>query len=359
MNRRSIATVTAVAAVVVLAVGIVRSPMPYVTMQPGPTVDVLGTYRGEPIVEVDGTRSYPPDGNLRLVTVSESTPDHSVLLPEALQAWFDKDAALIPRDAVYPDDATSESERALSSAQMVTSQDTAVAAALRRLGYHLRTFPEVIGLSPGGPSAGKLELRDRLRSIAGKPTPTLRSVFEALKGVEPGATVTVVVDRGSFADPTRKRLRITTVRDPDPANGGRALIGIFPGTGYRFPFKVSVGIDEGIGGPSAGLMFSLAIYDTLTPGDLTGGEDVAGTGTISDRGVVGAIGGIQQKIVGAQRDGATLFLVPPDNCADALGAPVDDQDIRLVKAPTLKSAINSLTAYAKDPDADLPRCTHD
>ncbi len=357
MNRRSVATVTAIAAVAVLVVGIVRSPMPFVTMQPGPTVDILGTFRKEPIVRVDGARTYEPDGSLRLVTVSESTPDHEVLLPEALQAWWDDDAALIPREAVYRTQTTSADERALSAAQMVTSQDTAVAAALRRLGYELKTFPEVVGLSPGGPSAGKLRLRDRIRSIDGEPTRTLRSVFEALEDVSPGQTVTVVVDRGPFKDPTRKIVRIKTIRDPDPDNGGRALIGIFPGTGYRFPFTVRVGIDDGIGGPSAGLMFSLAIYDTLTPGDLTGGRDVAGTGTITDRGKVGAIGGIQQKIVGAQRDGASLFLVPPDNCADALGAPVDDDDIRLVKAPTLRSAITSLTAYADDPDADLPRCT--
>ena len=357
MNRRSVATVTAVAAIAVLVVGIVREPMPYVTMQPGPTVDILGTFRKEPIVRIDGARTYEPDGNLRLVTVSESTPDHRVLLPEALQAWWQDEAALIPRSAVYRDSATSESERALSAAQMVTSQDTAVAAALRRLGYRLPTFPEVIGLTPGGPSAGKLELRDRIRSIGGTRTPTLRSVYDALEDVRPGTTLDVVVHRGSFDDPRRRTLEITTVADPEDAD--RALIGIFPGTGYRFPFKVSVGIDDGIGGPSAGLMFALAIYDTLTPGDLTGGRDVAGTGTITDRGAVGAIGGIQQKIVGAQRDGATLFLVPPDNCADALGAAVDEDDIRLVRAATLRSAIESLTAFADDPDADLPRCTRD
>ena len=355
MNRRTAATVTSVAAIVVLAAALVASPVPYVTMEPGPTVDILGTYRDKPIVEVDGAQTYEPSGELRLVTVSESTPDHRVLLAEAIRAWWEDDAALIPRAAVYPEQTTSEDERALSAAQMVTSQDTAVAAALRRLGYDLTTFPEVIGLSPGGPSAGKLELRDRLRSIDGERVRTLRAVYDALKDVDPGDTVEVVVQRGSFDDPTTKRVRITTVADPEDAD--RALIGIFPGTGYRFPFTVSVGIDDGIGGPSAGLMFALAIYDTLTPGDLTGGEDVAGTGTITDRGVVGSIGGIQQKIVGAQRAGATLFLVPPDNCADALGAPVDDDEIRLVKAETLESAIDSLTRYADDPDADLPRCT--
>ena len=357
MNSRSTATVTAFAAIVLLVLGIVRSPMPFVTMQPGPTVDILGTFRSKPIVEVDGARSYKPDGELRLVTVSESTPDHEVLLPEALQAWWSPDAALIPRDAVYQDASTSESERALAAAQMVTSQDTAVAAALRRLGYKLKTFPEVIGLTPGGPSDGKLELRDRIVAISGRPTRTIESVFAALKGVEPGTTLPVTVERGSFDKPTKKTVRITTIKDPDPDNGGRALIGIYPGTGYRFPFTVSVGIDDGIGGPSAGLMFALAIYDTLTPGNLTGGRDVAGTGTITDTGQVGAIGGIQQKIVGAQRDGATLFLVPPDNCADALGAPVSDDEIRLVRAPTLASAISSVKAYAADKSADLPRCT--
>ena len=98
-------------------------------------------------------------------------------------------------------------------------------------------------------------------------------------------------------------------------------VGIVPGTGFTFPFDVHVNIDPDIGGPSAGLMFSLAIYDTLTPGSLTGDELVAGTGTIPDDGSVGPIGGIQQKIVAARDDGAELFLVPPDNCADALGAP--------------------------------------
>lgn len=355
MNRRSAATVTSVAAIVLLVAAIVASPMPFVTMNPGPTVDILGTFRKQPIVKVEGAKSYEPSGELRLVTVSESTPDHRVLLVEALQSWWNDDSALLPRSAVYPETTTSEDERALSAAQMVTSQDTAVAAALRRLGYKLTTYPEVIGLTPGGPSAGKLELRDRMVSIDGRKTPTLASVFNALKDVKPGTTLTVVVDRGSFDKPTTKKLRITTIADPEDKD--RALIGIFPGTGYRFPFTVSVGIDDGIGGPSAGLMFALAIYDTLTPGDLTGGRDVAGTGTITDTGEVGAIGGIQQKIVGAKRDGATIFLVPPDNCADALGAPVDEDEIRLVRADTLESAIDSLTAYAKDPDADLPRCT--
>jgi PDZ domain-containing protein len=133
-------------------------------------------------------------------------------------------------------------------------------------------------------------------------------------------------------------------------------VGVQIGVGYDFPFDVSVRLGDDIGGPSAGLMFSLGVYDTLTPGALTGGADVAGTGTINERGHVGPIGGIQQKIAGAADKGATLFLVPPANCNEAEHADVDKDRIRLVKAPTIHSAITSLRAYAHDKDADLPGC---
>lgn len=120
------------------------------------------------------------------------------------------------------------------------------------------------------------------------------------------------------------------------------------------PFEVSVNIDDGIGGPSAGLMFSLSIYDTLTPGSLTGGEIIAGTGTVDALGTVGPIGGIQQKIVAARDAGAELFLVPADNCGEALGAPRGD--LRLVKVESTKDAITSLESWVDDHDADLPTC---
>ena len=104
----------------------------------------------------------------------------------------------------------------------------------------------------------------------------------------------------------------------------------------------------------ANLLFSLAIYDTLTPGSLTGDQIVAGTGTIDEKGKVGPIGGIQQKIVGARDDGAVLFLVPPDNCDDALGA--RNGDMRLVKAVTMHAAAQAIEKWVKNPDAKLPTC---
>ena len=101
----------------------------------------------------------------------------------------------------------------------------------------------------------------------------------------------------------------------------------------------------------------MGIYDVLTPGSLTGGKAIAGTGEIDGEGHVSPIGGIQQKLVGAQSDGAKLFLVPADNCAEALGGNFDPDKMRLVKVTTLDDAIKDVKAWVKDPKAPLPRCT--
>ncbi len=131
-------------------------------------------------------------------------------------------------------------------------------------------------------------------------------------------------------------------------------VGITPGVGFDFPYRVSVDIADNIGGPSAGLMMSLAIYDTLTPGSLTDGFDVAGTGTITPAGEVGPIGGIQQKIAAARDAGADLFLVPADNCGGIGG--VDPGDMQLAKATTMNRAVETLATWVEDPNAPLPSC---
>jgi PDZ domain-containing protein len=162
--------------------------------------------------------------------------------------------------------------------------------------------------------------------------------------------------------PAGSSVPITVERDGKPVTvqltpvtkDGHTLVGITLQTSYTFPFKVAVNISDSIGGPSAGLMFAMSIYDTLTPGSLTDGQVVAGTGTITADGKVGQIGGIQQKIAGARQDGAKLFLVPPSNCADALGG--DNGSMRLVRAPTLAKAVKEVRAWAADHNAPLPSC---
>jgi Lon-like protease len=143
----------------------------------------------------------------------------------------------------------------------------------------------------------------------------------------------------------------TEADDEDPS---RTMVGITIAEDPRLPFDVSIELGHRIGGPSAGLMFSLAIIDKLTPGALTGGRHIAGTGTITPSGRVGPIGGIGQKIAGAGNAGASVFLVPSANCGEARQAETDG--VRLVRVRTLRSARDSVEQLARDPQASVPTC---
>ena len=350
MNRRTLASLLVFSLLMALGGAAAFLPVPYVTMSPGPTVDVLGETGNRTIIDVRGHRTYPTRGDLRLTTVSVTNPTNRIGLGEALGAWFDGSRAVYPRDVIYPPDQTADDVKQQRDVEMVSSQDTAIAAALTELGYKLPLQIEVLAVTKKSPAAGKLETRDRILSINGVRIRTVKQVSEAIQKTGVGETATFVVRRGGAT-------RTVTIRpegaDDDPK---RAVVGVQIGTGYDFPFDVSVRLGEDIGGPSAGLIFALGVYDTLTPGSLTGGTDIAGTGTIDQRGRVGPIGGIQQKIVAAADAGAKIFLVPPGNCASAEGADVTKDRIKLVRAPTMHSAVTSLKAYAADPAADLPGC---
>jgi PDZ domain-containing protein len=348
MSQRLYAAVVAGALFVALVVAAFTLPVPYVVYSPGVTVDVLGERDGKEIIEVSGHPTYRDDGELRMTTVYVTRPGRGVGLVDAVEAWISDEKAVYPYDSVYAPDETEEDSRRESAVQMVSSQDAAIANALRELGYDTKPVIEVLDVSKDLPAQGKLEVRDVLVRIGDTEVTSPQSVVEAVDAAPAGKPLTFEVVRDG---------KPTTVEITPAMVDGDKRIGIVPGRGYDFPFDVSVGIPDSIGGPSAGLMFSLAIYDTLTPGSLTGGADVAGTGTINAAGKVGPIGGIQQKIVSARDAGAELFLVPADNCAEALDAP--HGDMRLVKASTMPGALDSVQAWVADHDATLPACTAD
>ncbi len=296
-------------------------------------------------MQVTGHRAYHDDGELRMTTVYVSQPEDDVSLPELLRAYLDPDAAVWPRSSVYAPEDTDESSDRESAVEMVSSQDTAVAAALTEIGEDVTPIVEVLDVTPGLPAEGKLEVRDRLLEVGGTEVTRAQDVVDAVTAAPAGEPIEFRVRR----DGEDVSVEVT----PEQVDG-TPRVGITPGTGYDFPFQVSVRIADNIGGPSAGLMMSLAIVDTLTPGSLTGGADVAGTGTITPDGKVGPIGGIQQKIAAARDAGARLFLVPADNC-DGIGG-VDTGDMRLARATTLHAAVETLADWTADPDTDLPTC---
>ncbi|MCW2739311.1 S16 family serine protease [Nocardioides sp.] len=346
MSQRTRAGLLALCLLAVLWGTAAFVPLPYVTYYPGPTVDILGESDGDETVQVTGHKAYYDDGELRMTTVYVSQPEDDVTLPELLRAYFDPDAAVWPRSSIYAPDETDESSDVESSVAMLSSQDTAIAAALTELGEKFDPVVEVLNVTPGLPAEGELEVRDVLLEVGGTEVTDAQDVVDAVDRAETGEPIPFVVRRGG----ERVSVEVTPRKD----SNGDLRVGITPGVGFDFPYRVSVNISENIGGPSAGLMMSLAIFDTLTPGSMTDGADIAGTGTITPTGEVGPIGGIQQKIAAARDAGAELFLVPADNC-DGIGG-VDPGGMRLAKATTMHGAVESLSDWVADPDAPLPSC---
>ncbi|MEO5652005.1 MAG: PDZ domain-containing protein [Marmoricola sp.] len=351
MKRRTWAGVIAFFLVVVFTVVAAREPVPFVTFAPGPTVNVLGKFDGKPIIEVSGRETYLDKGGLRLVTVVPSGAERKVSLAELVSAWVDPNRAVYPYEAIYQPKDTRASVRRESSVQMVSSQDNAVAAALGALGVKYQTAVKIAEVEDGGPAAGKLEVGDLVLAVDGDKVRTLEQLTAKIRPQPVGSDLTLQVRR----DGKVLQEELTTTGSPTDAKASAIKVQIAPS--YEFPINVDLNISENIGGPSGGLMFALGIYDVLTPGSLTGGKTIAGTGEIDAAGTVGEIGGIQQKLVGAQDDGAKLFLVPAANCADALDGNSDPDKMRLVKVTNLSDAITEVQAWVKDPNAELTRCT--
>ena len=217
-------------------------------------------------------------------------------------AWLDSDDAVYPYDAVHGEVKTDKENQIEGQVQMITSQDSAIAVAQQELGLEVTPLP--------GVALRRWRAAGRRQAAGARPVPDDRRPAGGhhRRG---GARRSRRARRGSR---WRSSCSATTSarrsRSPPKQGEEGSAIGIYLGTGFRFPFDVTVNISPDIGGPSAGLMFSLAIYDTLTPGSLTDGQIIAGTGEIAPNGRVGAIGGIQQKVVAARDSGAELFLVP-------------------------------------------------
>ena len=352
MTQRTLAGLLAVPLLVALWFQVLREPLPYVIYAPGLTVDVLGTTDGDEegseIIEVSGAETYEDDGQLRLTTVLVTQPQTDVNLFQLLGAWIDGDDAVYPYDSIYGPQDTDASKDEEGAFQMATSQDDAIAVALTELGYDVNPSPVVSVVLEQSPADGELEVGDHLLAINGAEVTSIEDAGQAVDEAPDGEPVELRILRGK----EERTLSITRAEID-----GQLRLGFEMRNSYQFPVQVNVGVDPAIGGPSAGLMFSLAIYDTLTEGSMTGGESVAGTGTIAADGAVGPIGGIDQKIAGAREDGAGLFLVPAENCDDAYESP--NGDMRLTRVATMSEAVDAVEAWAADSDADLPQCTAD
>jgi Lon-like protease len=346
MTQRTWAGLVAVPLLIALWAIALVTPLPFVTYEPGVTVDILDDPGGKEIIQVRGHKTFRDDGQLRLTTVLVTRPESDVNLLQLMEGWISTDDAVYPKRAVYPPGETDAASQREGALEMVSSQDAAVAVALTELDIDYADAVKVLAVDAKAPAGGVIKAGDLILAVDKKPVTTTSQVEDAVVSAGPGKALDLRIERAG-----KERTVTVTPEEVD----GKPRVGVELLPSYRFPFEVTVGIDERIGGPSAGLMFSLGIYDTLTPGSLTDGEVIAGTGTIAANGKVGPIGGIQQKIAAARETGAELFLVPAANCREALGS--TNGDMRLVRASTMHDAVGALETWADDPDADLPSCT--
>ena len=345
MSRRTLTLLlsSAVVLALVLVVAVVR--VPYVALAPGPTFNTLGVdTNGTPVISVAGHAVYDDTGNLNMTTISVVVP---LTLPQALRGWFRHDYAVVPREAIYPPDKSTEEVREEDAADFKESQSSATTAALRYLGYKGTLHVVADSVRKGAPADGVISVGDAFVSVDGTKVTSRTQLIELISAHRPGDPVQLGLLRDG--KPMTVTLRTAATKDKGKT---RAIIGVTPAERVDFPVKVTISLGD-IGGPSAGLMFALGIIDKLEPGSLTDGRFIAGTGTIDDQGVVGPIGGIQQKLIGARRKGATVFLVPADNCAEALTSPPDG--LKLVKVSSLRSALSEL--HKLDTGAATTPCT--
>ena len=330
---------------------------------PGPTWNVLAAVPGDDsdqsVITVTGAQTYPAEGALRMTTVSVSgCPGYPVTLFDVVGAWLSPDKKILDREQVCPKSLSSQEVEQANQAQMTSSQNTAVVAALMETGMATRMVLTVEGTGPDQ-TEGLLQKGDVLTSITpaggqATPTTTYTALRELLTTIPAGTAVELGIER----DGEPMTVSLTTITPPDANSDGApdsegSLLGVYLSAEADSDIEATFGLSK-VGGPSAGSMFALGIVDELTPGDLTGGKDIAGTGTIALDGSIGPIGGIEQKMAGAKTDGSGYFLAPASNCADVVGNVPDGLEVYAVS--TLHEAVTTVEAIAAEDTSGASTC---
>jgi PDZ domain-containing protein len=308
--------------------------LPYFVISPGPASDVL------PLIHIQGHQTFAPQGHLLLTAVRLSQPN----VYQAIGGWLSPTQAVVPERDILPPGETAEQANVQAFAQMDQSQiDAAVVALTKYAGY-----PKNHGLGvlvedvfPGTPAEGKLVVGDLILKVDGSPVDEVSRVGDLIKAAGVGHALAFTFERKLTAagGSTRTVSRTVSIAPARIQGVSYPLIGV--SLVDNFPFAISIS-DEGIGGPSAGLMWTLGLIDLLTPGDLAHGRTIAGTGTIDLDGKVGEIGGIEEKAVAAERQGASIFFAPASQAAAARSAA---RRITVVPVRTYTDAVTYLERH--------------
>jgi PDZ domain-containing protein len=319
-------------------------PVPYVMTSPGPVFNTIGEVNEIELISISGTETYPTEGELDMTTVSEyGGPQEGLDMFQAIWGWIDPDRRVVPRESVYPEGETEEENAARNVEAFSTSQSYAIAAAMDYLDQPIKEQVIVTSVGLDTPAQDKLRAGDEILTVDGVPMTTPEQVVEAVRSKPIGTDLNFSVMRGG----TKLEVVVTSgTRSDDPETEQNEAtipyIGIGIDINYSAEFEIKFGV-TGVGGPSAGTLFAIGIIDKLTPGALTQGKIIAGTGTIDPDGNVGEIGGIQQKLIGARDAGAVLFLAPAGNCDEVIGHIPDGLTVAAIE--TLEDAMDEIEAF--------------
>ncbi len=331
-----------------LAIAATALPVPYLSQQPGPVFNTLGKLGNEEFIAITNATTYATSGELDMTTVREvGGPQRTITLGEAVYGWLHPDIAVIPRRANYPDEITAEQARTQSTRAFASSQEIALGAVLRVLNIPFTENVFVVDVIADRPAALFLKSNDQILSVNGVKVNSIGETIAEVRKTTPGNKATIVISR----DGNESIFEIPTVAAPDSESAGS--IGAYLTSEINSSIQANFA-DQRVGGPSAGLVFALAIYDQLTPGELIGDNHIAVTGTITTTGEVGSIGGIRQKMIGARNAGATFFILPVENCEEAVKR--IPAGLTAVPVSTLQQAISVLESIKSDASGELPTC---
>jgi PDZ domain-containing protein len=330
-----LASVVALLTLGTIAAALVQ--VPYFLLAPGSVRSTEG------LVEVNGAPTFESDGEIDFTTVSVK----KATALQALVGWLDPTVDVVEEEKILGGQ-TQDENRERNLQEMADSKEIATAVALKALGYEVGEEGSgalIVNVATDTPAAASLQRGDVIVSADGQPIQLSSDLVDVIAAHQPGDLVTLGVQRSPDQTDT---VAVELVARPDDPN--RAMLGVSLETfrlRYEFPFEVT--IDSGaVGGPSAGLAFTLGVMDVLTPDSLTGGQRIATTGTIDSTGAVGAVGGVPQKTVAVRRAGATLFLVPSSEYDEAKKFA---GDMQVESVDTLDDALRVLASIGGGTDA--------
>ena len=322
-------------------------PVPYVKLSPGPMFNTVGSVDGIELIKITGTKTYPTTGQLNLTTVNErGGPYGELTLPEAFTGWISDKDVVLPTSDLFEPGTTKQDAQEENQVDFSSSQSAAISAALTYLKIPVTSQVRVAQVAQGAPANGTLKVGDIITAVNGTKVNKPDQVPPIIKAQKPGATATFEIIR------SKTPATVSVVLGANPKDPTQGYLGILGSTEYHGPFPIEFGLQD-VGGPSAGTMFALGIIDKLTPENLSNDQIVAGTGTISPTGAVGAIGGIQQKMYAARDNGAQLFLAPKANCSSVRSSTPEGLNVAAVE--TLSDAVDVLRKWRAG-STDLPRC---